>query len=301
MFQWRLTEPRADGPDPAWEDPNVRFARDAGMRLTGGHFIWHQSVPGWFLRIDDRATAERAMTRHIAALAHMYAGRVYAWNVVNEAIEPRIWRADGLRQSVFLDRFGDAFFDIAFHAARASDPNALLVYNDYSLETLAPLHERRRRALLALLDRLIARRVPIDAVGLQSHLRLDGGTFDERVYRAFLREIAARGLRILITELDVLDRDRGRDPAVRDAEVADYYARFLAVALDETAVASVVTWGLSDRYTWLSPEVAPEVDIPPGPPTRPLPFDAAFRPKPAYAAMMAAFAAAPMRPPAHPS
>ncbi len=301
MFQWRLTQPQANGPDPGWEDPNIRFARDAGMRLTGGHFIWYQSVPEWFARINDRAAAERAMTRHIAALGGAYAGQVMSWNVVNEALDPRGAGTAGLRRSVFLDRFGEAFFDIGFHAARAADPSALLAYNDYALETTSEAHAARRRALLALLDRLLARRVPIDAVGLQSHLRLDGPPFDATAYRQFLAEIASRGLRILITELDVLDRRR-RDAtaAQRDAEVADTYTRFLTVALEEPAVASVVTWGLSDRYTWLSPEVSPELDLPPGPPARPLPFDASFRPKPAYDAIMAAFAAAPMRKALHP-
>ncbi len=299
MFQWRATQPHASGPDPAWEDPNIRFARDAGMRLTGGHLLWHQSVPDWFVGLGRRADAEAAMTRHISALGQAYAGQVQAWNVVNEALDPRGLGVDGLRRSVLLDRFGEAFIDMGFHAARAADPSALLVYNDYSLETTSPIHAARRRALLALLDRLLARRVPIDAVGLQSHLRVDGAPFDADAYRKFLAEIAARGLRILITELDILDRERRRAPAERDTEVADYYARFLATALDETAVVSVVTWGLSDRYTWLSPELTPELNLPAGPPARPLPFDAEFRPKPAYSAVMAAFAAAPVRAAAH--
>jgi endo-1,4-beta-xylanase len=299
LFQWQLTQKHANGPDPGWEDPNIQFARQNGMRLTGGHFIWHDSVPDWFSGIGQRDQAERAIVQHIVALGSAYAGSVFAWNVVNEAIDPRSARPDGLRRSVFLDLFGEAFFEIGFHAARAADPSALLVYNDYGMEMATAEQEHRRRALIMLLDRLLHRRVPIDAIGLQAHLRLDGQRFDDEIYRAFLQEISDRGVRIMITELDVLDHGRGRDITTRDAEIADLYARFLAVALDQKAVISLVTWGLTDRYTWLSPTVSPRLHLPAGPPARPLPFDSDFEPKPAYHSILRALQRAPRRPLAH--
>jgi endo-1,4-beta-xylanase len=167
----------------------------------------------------------------------------------------------------------------------------------------SPEQTARRRALLDLLDRLRRQSAPIDGVGLQSHLGKNGGRFDARLYRDFLKQIADRGLRIVLTELDVLEHpsDQGADDdgiEAQDASVAATYAAFLAAALDERAVKAVVTWGLSDRYTWLTSRYDPRFARADGRPNRPLPFDAAFQPKPAFHAIAAALRAAPRRSPA---
>ena len=132
-------------------------------------------------------------------------------------------------------------------------------------------------------------------MGLQSHLKLDGSRFDPVIYRRFLHDIAARGLRILITELDVSDIPLAGSIPQRDAAVAAMYKAFLDAALDEPAVAQVVVWGLSDRYTWLVPSSDPSYRRSDGLPARPLPFDDQFRPKPAFDAIATALRAAPSR------
>ena len=121
------------------------------------------------------------------------------------------------------------------------------------------------------------------ALGIQAHLlaRDFALRFHENAYRAFLGEVAARGLRILITELDVLDSGLPARPSSRDAAVADVYRRYLHTALAEPAVGAVLTFGLSDRYTWLE-EDYPRRD---GAHRRPLPFDRGLNPKPAYVAI----------------
>jgi endo-1,4-beta-xylanase len=119
--------------------------------------------------------------------------------------------------------------------------------------------------------------------------------YSPSIYRNFLREIAARGVRILITELDVLDVSAPADIAERDRMVADVYKRILEVALDETAVAAVVTWGITDKYTWLNSGNYPKFARPDGLPSRPLPFDVHFEPKPAYWAIAKSLEAAPER------
>ena len=113
--------------------------------------------------------------------------------------------------------------------------------------------------------------------------------------RSFLREIASRGLTILVTELDVLDLLPTRDAAARDAEVAAMYRAYLDATLDEPAVGAVVTWGLSDRYTWLVEDTDPRFQRADKQPGRPLPFDDLFQPKPAFDAILAAFRSAPPR------
>ena len=210
-MSWGTVEPTRNDPMPAWEDPNVAFARRHGLRLTGAHLLWHENSPAWFRTIAAGAAARAAVDRHIDRMVRGYAGQVFAWNVVNEAIDTSSGDRDGLRRSVYADQLGPGFIAAAFRTARAADPDALLVYNDTRLEMDAADEAARRDALLRLLDRLRSEHVPIDGVGLQTHLRLDDSRFNASVYRDFLRAIAGRGLKILITEMDVLDL-RG-DPA----------------------------------------------------------------------------------------
>ncbi len=294
-LSWKNTAPTADADEPVRDDPNLPFAYANGMAITGGHLLWHQGIPVWASQLNEAGQLEAAIERHIDAMARHYAGKVYSWNVVNEGLDPSEGRPDGLRNTPFLKVLGPKYMDFAFRAARQANVAPLLVYNDYNMEMDKPQHENRRRALLRLLESFRRDGTPVDAVGLQSHLRLDGSTFDESIYRAFLGEIAAMDFKIMITELDVLDLDTPSDIVERDKAVAELYRRFLAVALDQTAVISVVTWGLSDRYTWLTAKRDRSYGRADGMPARPLPFDDWYQPKPAYHALLAAFTAAPQR------
>jgi endo-1,4-beta-xylanase len=225
-----------------------------------------------------------------------FAGRVYSWNVVNEAIRPEDGRADGLRTTPLLRKIGPQYLEMAFVTARAADPRAILLYNDYGLETASPTHEARRTALLHVLDTLQRRGAPIDGVGLQSHL-YPTATLDEPRYRRFLQNIAARGLKLIVTELDVLETETVGSVSVRDQMVADCYARFLSVALDERAVSALVVWGLADGFSWQNAPSRTQFRRPDGVPARPLPFDAEFRPKLALRAIRGALESAPRREP----
>jgi endo-1,4-beta-xylanase len=294
-LSWKWMAPTPDADDPVREDPNLPFAYANGMSITGAHLVWHEGMPAWAGTLSEPSQLEAAIQHHIDAMARHYAGKVYSWNVVNEGLDPGEGRPDGMRNTAFLKVLGPKYMDFAFRAARQANAAPLLAYNDYNMEMDKPLHEKRRRALLRLLESFRRDGTPIDAVGLQSHLRLDGSTFDESIYRAFLAEIAAMGFKIMITELDVLDLDTPSDIAARDRAVADLYTRFLAVALDQTAVISVVSWGLSDRYTWLTAQRSASYARADGMPARPLPFDDWYQPKPAYHALLAAFTAAPRR------
>ena len=196
-------------------------------------------------------------------------------------------RADGFRPSVWLDAFGPGHIDMAFHAARAAAPGVQLVYNDWGFEQGAPENDRFRARTLRLLDGLLKRRVPIDALGIQGHLSAFGNKVDQRKLAAFLREIEARGLAILITELDVEDTGGPSDIGARDRAVADEARRFLDVALDSRATEAVLTWNLSDRYVdppdeWKLKLVNWRF--------RKTPYDAAMRKKPLWQALAQSFA-----------
>ncbi len=190
------------------------------------------------------------------------------------------------RFSPWLDAFGPGYIDMAFHAARAANPNTKLVYNDWGCEQ-GP-NDRFRATTLKLLDGLLARRVPIDALGLQGHLEAFGPRVDQRKLRDFLNEIRARGLSILVTELDVLDTGGPSDIAARDRGVADEARRFLDVVLDNPATNAVLTWSLSDRH--IDPPDEWKLKLM-GWRLRKLPYDAQMHRKPLWTAIAQAFAA----------
>ena len=297
ILSWPYVAGKLGEAEPIREDPNIAFARSAGMKLTGGHLLWYLRMPPWFSGLDQSAAAQ-TVDRHIAQLAGHYSGQAYSWNVVNEAIETRPGRGDanGLRPTILGEKLGPDYMTRAFHSARAADPHALLLYNDAMLEMATPAQGSRRDALMRLLDVLQRSGAPIDGVGLQSHMVLDGDRFDAGLYRRFLRELAGRGLKIVLTELDVQDKLGGPGFAQRDAEVAACYTALLDAALDEQAVKAVVVWGLSDRYTWLVASHQSNLGRPDGLPTRPLAFDDSLTPKPAFYAILAALRRAPKRP-----
>jgi len=292
-FDWSRSNPKSSLVN-VWEDPNIGFARTHGLKLTGGHLVWHRTTPAW---LDDMPvkTAEEAIVKHVAELGARYGSILYSWNVANETIAPEDRRSDGYRKTVYLDKFGLDYFDFTAHAAQEAAPGALRVYNDYGCEMDTLEGELRRKTLLQLLDEFRRRKTPIQAIGLQSHLRLDGSRFDANIYRRFLRDISDRGFLILITELDVFDLKTPASIAVRDRMVADLYARLLDTALENKAVKAVVTWGLVDSYTWLTPRYDPHFERSDRLPSRPLPFDESFHPKPSFWAMVRAFRNAPQR------
>jgi endo-1,4-beta-xylanase len=295
-FSWGRSSPNKPG-EHVWEDPNLGFARAHGLKLTGGHLVWYTTSPPWLEAMPAKA-AEAAIVKHVAEMGARYGDDVYSWNVVNEAIEPSDLRADGLRKTVYLEKFGLDYFDFTAHAAREAAPGALRVYNDYGYEMDTWEGAFRRQALIRLLDEFKRRNTPIQAVGLQTHLTLDGNSFDAEKYRKFLRDISDRGFMILITEMDVFDKKTPPSIAVRDRMVAELGSRVLDTALENKAVKAVVTWGLSDRYTWLNPDFNPTFKRSDGQPSRPLVFDAEFRAKPAFWALVDAFKRAPRREPA---
>ena len=297
LLWWRLRPSPDAGLDFSYGDEVVAFAEARGILGFGAHLVWDEGFgDGWseadFLLLDD-AEAEALLFGTVEAMVERYRGRIAGWIVANEVLGD-----DGLRTDVpWFWTLGEGYVARAFELANGIDPEATLVLNDFGYETDigTTIAARKRAATLAFIDDLLAADVPVHALGIQAHLIVGDfvDSFDERAYRRFLGDVADRGLRILVTELDVLDDGLPDDVGTRDRTVAEVYARYLDVALDEPAVASVMTFGLSDRYTWLE-EDYPRED---GAPRRPLPYDDDLRPKPAYETITSALARAPMREP----
>lgn len=269
----------------------VDFANFHGLSVRGHTLVWHRNIPAWAVEALNNKEYG-IMQEHIRGMVANF-GAVHDWDVVNEAIDPTSGRSDNLRLSPFLSALGPGYIGEAFRTARAASPGARLVYNDFGFEYEIETHRTRRRALIRLLERLKVTSVPIDAVGLQAHLVTRGLKFDPAAYSAFLKDIADLGLKIIITELDIQDTDLPADTGERDRILAGEIARYLDAVLAEPAVAGVLTWGLSDRYTWLNSD--PKAKRPDGLPSRPLPLDDKMERKPIWSAIADAFRNAPER------
>ncbi len=269
----------------------VKFGAANQLILRGHPLVWHESVPQWFSSTLTSANAEQILTQHIQTVVNRYAGKINSWDVVNEAIDVGDGRADGMRKTPWLEFLGPDYIDLAFKLAAKADPQAKLVYNDFGIEYDLEGDDRKRAAVLNLLQRLKSNGVPIYALGIQSHLGSNIAKFNREKFRKFLSDVASLGLKIMISELDVTDEDLPKDPKQRDRIIAATYEDYLTVALAQKAVISVTTWGLSDRYTWLS-DHKPRQDKAA---VRPLPFDREMKPKLAWNAIARAFDRAPKR------
>jgi endo-1,4-beta-xylanase len=291
--KWAHVQPEPGRFNFAPMDRLTAYARERHLLVRGHTLLWHRALPAWLWETVLPANAARLIQEHAGPVVARYRGRMHSWDVVNEAIEPKDGRVDGLRVTPWLKTMGPRYLDIAFQAARAVDGDVLLVYNDYGLDYATETDEARRSATLKLLESLRARNVPVGALGIQAHLRADGTPFDEKVLRRFLADVAGMGLRIIVSELDVADRALPADPAARDRRVAEEVKRYLETVLDERRVIAVLTWGLSDKHSWLNQaEHATRAD---GLPVRGLPLDDEFNRKPMWAAMARAFDFAPVR------
>jgi endo-1,4-beta-xylanase len=292
-----VTQPKPGKYDFSGNDKLIAFAQKHGLAARGHTLVWYTKNPPWIeaaLPGADARTKEELIGGYIQTAMRRYAGKIGEWDVVNEPVEPREGRADGLRaKNIWGQAFGERYVDVAFQIAREADPKAKLFLADFGLEHASKRCEARRKAILGLLERALKRGVPIDALGIQGHLKPFREPFDERTFARFLDEVRGMGLRIAITELDIADRGGSADVAQRDAQVAAVGRAFLDVALASPAMDSVLSWGLSDRYSWLS--TYPEYRWPDGQLSRGLPLDGELRRKRLWAAMAAAFDGARVR------
>ncbi len=255
-------------------DKMVDFALSNGMKVRGHTLVWHAQTPDWFFRdkdgnrIDqktviteeDRQLVIERLENHIETVMKHYAGKVYAWDVVNEAISD-----DGryiLRQdSPWFRILGEDFIEIAFRKAHEVDPDAKLFYNDYNA---VMVYKRGRMA--QMLNGLLDKGVPVHGVGIQGHWGVNGPAIDE--IEDALKMYADLGLEIHITELDIgMDGKSLAEQAERYREVFALFKKY------SHAITSVTLWGISDAATWR-------------PNDNPLLFDKNQEPKPAFWAIV---------------
>jgi endo-1,4-beta-xylanase len=229
----------------------AQFALDNHLTVRGHTLVWHAANPGWLApALTNRKTAEKILETHITRVIHETSPVIYYWDVVNEAVSAHSSREDGLRETIWLKAIGPEYIGLAFEMAHKANPHITLVYNDFGTELAGNDGRLKRQCILRLLDQMVRKKIPVNAFGLQSHLRahqpLAGAEFT-----SFVKEVRSMGLKILITELD-LDVGKLRGDAEDKVKLAQNYVKaYLDMVQDSGPVDTLLTWGLSDRYTWL--------------------------------------------------
>lgn len=274
-------------------DKLVEYGRKNNIAINAHTLIWHSQLPAFARNIRSVDSFRTFFTDHINTVAGRYNGKVYSWDVVNEALNE-----DGtMRKSVFLDKIGPGFVTEAFRLAAAATPASKLYYNDYNIEQPA-----KRAGCIALIKQLQAAGVRIDGVGIQGHWQM--GKVPLQDIEESIEAYAALGIEVAITELDLevlprqttgadisqrLAADPSMNPYVNgfpdslQKQLADDYAALFKLFLKhKDKIARVTFWGVNDGQSWLNGWPVP------GRTNYPLLFDRQFLPKPAFYSVIAA-------------
>ncbi len=260
-LKWQWTRPAVDVYDFERMDAIAAWAEANGKALRGHTLLWHrpQWFPEWLNNYDYGANpvqeAERILTDHIRTLTDRYRGQITSYDVVNEAIDHD---SHGTLETSLSRAMGspEAVLDLAFHTAREQLPDGELVYNDYM--SWEPDHRAHCNDVLRLLEGFRKRGVPVDTLGIQSHIEIYSidpasgvGPYAEAEWRAFLNEAVDMGYKLMITEFDVKDKALPSDIALRDAKVAEYARRYFDVMLEYGELTDILAWGMVDGFNWL--------------------------------------------------
>lgn len=246
-------------------DQLVSFATANGMLVRGHTLLWYREDPAWVKSGNySKTQLEQILHDHIATVVGRYKGRIFAWDVVNEALDDN----GNLRDNVWLRGIGPEYIDMAFTWAHQADPSALLFYNDYNGEGM----NAKSDAIYNLVKGLRQRGVPIGGVGLQMHVTVTNHPSPDDL-KANIERLAGLGLVVHITELEVrLPQPVNSSSLAAQAQV---YRDVIGTCLAEVnACQALVTWGLSDKYSSV-PSIYPGFGSA-------LIFDPSFNPKPAY-------------------
>ena len=292
---------KAEEIHPGWDTYNfdladklVAFAKTNHLKVNAHNLIWHSQLPAFMHHIQSADSVRQYFVNHITKVAGRYDGKVYSWDVVNEALNE-----DGtLRKDIFLDKLGDDYIVEAFRLAQKASPHSQLYYNDYNIE-----QPKKRAGAIALIKKIQAAGVRIDGVGIQGHWK--SGDVPMKDIEESIKEYAALGIKVMFTELDLSVLPNPWDKTTADVNAtaqgsakmnpytnglpdsaqqllaksyADLFTLFMKYKKD---ISRVTFWGVNDGESWLN-----------GFPIRgrtnyPLLFDRNFKPKPAFFSVIA--------------
>lgn len=273
-------------------DRLVDYAQKNQKKARGHVLIWHSQTPAWFFRgsgVEGRATKAELyanMENHIKTVMEHYKGKIDSWDVCNEVVgDDAQPRSNSSYYQIMQDSGSDDYEYVlkAFQWAREADPGSKLFLTDYGIERGGS--GSKQDAFYRLVTWLKGQQAPIDGVGFQGHIRIEGTGVAE--FRSAIDRFSALGLKVQITELDmsIFSNQEGQLTSKTDAEVKHlllqqaYKYRDLFALFSEKAAQGkldmVLLWGLSDGTSWLNTS-------PPGRTDYPLLFDRTYQPKPAF-------------------
>ncbi|GGN07650.1 beta-xylanase [Lentzea pudingi] len=226
------TEPNQNQFSYGNADRIVNHARNQGKRVRGHALAWHSQQPGWMQNMSGTAL-RNAMLNHVTQVATYYRGKIYAWDVVNEAFADG---SSGGRRDSNLQRTGNDWIEAAFRAARAADPGAKLCYNDYNTDDWS---HAKTQAVYRMVQDFKSRGVPIDCVGLQSHFNPQSPVPSN--YQTTLQNFANLGVDVQITELDIEGSGSSQ---------AQNYQRVTQACLAVARCTGITVWGIRDTDSW---------------------------------------------------
>lgn len=269
-----------------WRDADsiVAFAKRHNMKVRGHTLVWHAQTPPWLFKTASGDTVSKEvllqrMKDHITTVVNRYKGSIYAWDVVNEAIDDN--NAQYLRNTAWYRICGEEFIAKAFEYAHAADPKAILFYNDYNTEMPG-----KRDRIYRLVKSLKEAGVPIHGVGLQGHWSVNNPAREE--LEKSITMFSSLGLQVQVTELDVsvyagrqggqLTQGQRDTTATFTAEMEQqqlekYKMMFEVFRKYKKELTGITFWNISDRYSWLDRR---------GRKNFPLLFDQQLQPKKAY-------------------
>jgi endo-1,4-beta-xylanase len=246
-----------------WNDADsiVAFAQRNGLKVRGHNLCWHNQTPRWFFRdsTGKNVSKEVLLQRlkdHITTIVNHYKGKIYAWDVVNEAIADD--SVHYLRNSIWYQICGEDFIAKAFEYAHSADPRAILFYNDYN--EISPV---KREKIYKLVKTLKDAGIPIGGVGLQGHWAINEPSREQ--LDSTINKFADLGIKIQITELDISvypkeHNARERKPADADTaftqekekkQMEEYKMCFEVFRKYRNVISGVTFWNVSDRHSWL--------------------------------------------------
>jgi endo-1,4-beta-xylanase len=274
-MKWWVLRPSQNKYDFHQGDELVRFAQAHQMKVRGHCLVWGRSNPDWLTQAHfTKRQLSRLLHDHITHVMKHYAGEVFAWDVVNEALDEN----GNVRSSVWynqpgigLSQQGTRYIEEVFRWAHKADPKALLFYNDAEGEGL----NQKSDAIYAMVRDFKHRGVPIDGVGLQMHI--PNLEVDPASIAANIARFTALGLQVHITELDVsLPVNANGQARIEDlARQSEVYREVVRACLNNAGCTAIQLWGFTDKYSWIGSHSR-------GTRGQALPFDRTYRPKPAF-------------------
>ncbi len=272
MMKFDATEPEPNVFNFVPADAIVKFAQQHHMLVRGHTLVWYNALPTWITSgTFSRDQLMAILKQHIMTEVSHYRSTVNIWDVVNEAIADN----GSLRQSIWERVIGPDYLDMAFRWAHEANPQAHLFYNDYAGEGLGTKSD----AIYNLVKGMLQRGVPIYGVGLQMHVSTRYYPSTQEVI-ANMQRLAALGLKVQITEMDVKTQDDPNPPAQRLQDEAQIYHAAMIACLAVKACEAFVMWGFTDKHSWI-PIFTGHADAP-------LIFDTNYQPKPAFFALQQA-------------